>query len=63
MTERIPPFFQHLLRDCRGQDLVEYSLLLGFVAVAGAATFPPIAEPIAEIFSKMQSITNTAGGI
>ncbi len=32
-------FWQRFLVDDRGQDLVEYSLLLAFVCLVGAATF------------------------
>jgi Flp pilus assembly pilin Flp len=60
MTHQIQHFVKRLFRDCRGQDFVEYSLLLGFIAVASAATIPPIAEPIGEIFSKTQSIATRA---
>jgi pilus assembly protein Flp/PilA len=38
-------------RDTRGQDLIEYALLAGFVAVAGAAVMPQVAEKIVTIFS------------
>lgn len=60
MAHPIRRFLKHLFRDCRGQDSVEYSLLLGFIAVAAAATIPPLAEPIGEIFSKAHSITTRA---
>ncbi len=43
-----------LVRDERGQDLVEYALLAGFLAVAAAATLPGIAESIAEIFDEVE---------
>jgi len=29
-----PPVFQHLIRDDRGQDLIEYVLLGSFIAIA-----------------------------
>jgi len=44
-----------LWKDSHGQDLIEYALLAGFVAVAGVATFPPIANGISTIFSKINS--------
>jgi Flp pilus assembly pilin Flp len=43
-------------RDERGQDLVEYSLMAGFVAVAGGAAFPPIAGSFSSIFSKVMAV-------
>ncbi len=44
--------------DTRGQDMVEYALLAGFVAVAAGASFPPVATSISTIFSKMTSVTD-----
>ena len=46
--------------DRRGQDLIEYALMAGFVAVAAGATFPPAAEMISQIFSKVQSVLSAA---
>jgi Flp pilus assembly pilin Flp len=43
-----------LRRDGSGQDLIEYALLAGFVAVAAAALFPQeIAPAIRTIFTKV----------
>ncbi len=47
-------------RDTRGQDMVEYALLAGFIAVAAAATFPPLATDIIVIFSKVTSLADQA---
>lgn len=47
-------------RDTRGQDMVEYALLAGFIAVAAGAAFPPIATDISSIFSKLTSIADDA---
>ena len=44
--------------DTRGQDMVEYALLAGFVTVAAGASLPPVANSISTIFSKMVSVTN-----
>ena len=45
-----------LLQDKRGQDLIEYALLAGFVAVAAGAIFPTTLTPnISMIFSKISS--------
>jgi pilus assembly protein Flp/PilA len=38
--------------DC-GQDLIEYSLMAGFVAVAAGAIMPGVAANISTIFSKI----------
>jgi Flp pilus assembly pilin Flp len=44
-------------RDEHGQDFVEYALLAGFITVAVAATFPPAANDISTIFSRLTSVT------
>ena len=49
-----------LLRDKGGQDMVEYALLAGFIAVAAGAVLPPIADTLSQIFSKMASVTSAA---
>jgi pilus assembly protein Flp/PilA len=60
---KLSKWFYHwaIWRDTRGQDMVEYALLAGFVAVAAAATFPPMQDSISVIFSKMISLTDRAG--
>jgi len=49
-----------MLRDERGQDLVEYALLAGFIAVAAAALLPGISTSISTIFSRMASVLSKA---
>ena len=49
-----------LAEDNEGQDLVEYALLAGFVAVAAGALLPGISDSISVIFSKMASVLSTA---
>lgn len=46
--------------DERGQDMVEYALLAGFIAVAVAAVFPPVNEQLSTIFSQLLSTTTEA---
>ncbi len=53
--------FWEWIRDETGQDLIEYALMAGFVAVAGGAAFPPVANSLSSIFSKVQSILTAAG--
>lgn len=49
------------LRDEQeGQDLVEYALLAGFVAVAAGALLPAISSSISTIFSRMGSVLSAA---
>jgi pilus assembly protein Flp/PilA len=50
----------NLVKDERGQDMVEYALLAGFIAVAAGATLPGISTSLSQIFSKMASITSVA---
>ena len=49
-------------RDSVGQDLIEYALMAGFVAVAAGAAFPPLADTISQIFSKVESVLSSANG-
>jgi pilus assembly protein Flp/PilA len=44
-----------LLRDEKGQDLIEYALMAGFVAVAAGAIMPGVSTNISIIFSKVDS--------
>ena len=43
-------------KDKRGQDLIEYALMAGFVAVAAGAIMPGVASSINIVFSKVNSI-------
>ena len=47
-------------RDRRGQDLIEYALMAGFVAVAAGAIMPGVAASINIIFSAVNSIMTLA---
>ncbi len=47
-------------RDTRGQDLIEYALMAGFVAVAAGAIMPGVATNISTIFSKVGSVMAAA---
>ena len=52
------------IKDTRGQDLIEYALMAGFVAVAAGAVMPGVASSISTIFSKVASVmavTSTQG--
>ena len=51
-----------LLFDDRGQDMVEYALLAGFVAVVAGVILPSIALRIESVFSEMTSLTCYAAG-
>jgi pilus assembly protein Flp/PilA len=47
-------------RDTQGQDLIEYALMAGFVAVAAGAAFPPVGNAISTIFSRVGSTLKVA---
>jgi Flp pilus assembly pilin Flp len=48
------------LKDTRGQDLIEYALMAGFVAVAAGALMPNVASSISTVFSKIGSLLAAA---
>jgi len=43
-------------QDGAGQDLVEYALMSGFVALAASAMMPGISHQISIIFSRVASV-------
>ena len=52
--------FLTLIRETDGQDMVEYALLAGFVAVAAGALLPAISTSVSTIFSRMGSVLTAA---
>jgi pilus assembly protein Flp/PilA len=46
--------------DEHGQDLIEYALMAGFVAVSAGAIMPGVATSISKIFSKVASSMTAA---
>jgi Flp pilus assembly pilin Flp len=46
--------------DTHGQDLIEYALMAGFVAVSAGAIMPGVASSISRIFSKVSSVMTAA---
>jgi pilus assembly protein Flp/PilA len=49
-----------LRKDKHGQDLIEYALMAGFVAVAAGALMPNVSSSISTVFSKITSLMNAA---
>jgi pilus assembly protein Flp/PilA len=49
-----------LWKDRRGQDLIEYALMAGFVAVSAGALMPTVTTNISKIFSKVSSAMSAA---
>ena len=46
-------------KDTSGQDLVEYALAAGLVAVAAVACMPGLSGTVNNVFAKIASIVNT----
>ena len=46
-------WLRRLIVDRRGQDLVEFALLVGFVAFAAAATLPDLTKDIGKTSKKI----------
>ena len=60
---RIMCIFLYLWLDRRGQDLIEYALLVAAVAVAAGAMFPPvIMSQVNLLMSKVSSVMLPAAG-
>lgn len=45
--------------DTSGQDLVEYALAAGMVAVAAVAAMPSLSGVVSNVFTKIGGIINT----
>ncbi|MGB9605170.1 MAG: Flp family type IVb pilin [Bryobacteraceae bacterium] len=56
MTDRMSRFW----KETEGQDLIEYALMAGFVALAAAALMPNVTTSISTIFSKINSLLSSA---
>lgn len=62
-TESVLRLLRRFLRSTSGQDLVEYALLAGFVAVGAGALIPyGVAEPITKIFNSLIEVLRSIGG-
>ena len=46
--------------DTQGQDLVEYALAAGMVAVAAVAAMPTLGTTVNNVFAKVASIINSS---
>ncbi|MGA2196488.1 MAG: Flp family type IVb pilin [Bryobacteraceae bacterium] len=49
-------YIREFWKDTTGQDLVEYALVAGMIAVAAVATVPTLTNVISNVFSKVGSI-------
>jgi len=49
-----------IYKDTRGQDLIEYALMVGFIAVAAGAVVPGVVTSIRSIFERINgALTNS----
>ena len=53
--------FRELPGDRRGQDLIEYALMAGFVATAVVTMFDGVASSFVTVMSKVNSVMVVAG--
>ena len=51
---------RRLQRNSKGQDLIEYALMTGFIAVAAGSIMPGVSRSISTIFSKIASVMTNA---
>ena len=45
-----------LWKDRKGQDLIEFALMAGFVVVAAGALLPGVADGVGTVLSKVSSV-------
>jgi len=57
---RLALWASRLVRNVEGQDLIEYVMMAGFVAVAAAALMPNINTSLSTVFSKVKSVMTAA---
>lgn len=55
-------FKLRIWKDTRGQDLIEYALMAGFIAVAAGAIVPGVADSIKTIFGKVNNVMASSAG-
>ncbi len=48
------------LKETRGQDLIQYALLAGFVVVSAGAVMPGVAGSISTVFTQVASAMTAA---
>jgi len=53
-------FVRRFWKETKGQDLVEYALAAGMVALAAVAAMPQLSGTINNVFSKIGSLINSA---
>ncbi len=56
-------YLLRIWKDKQGQDLIEYALMAGFVAVAAGAVMPNVAASISTIFQKVSNLMTSAASM
>ena len=51
-----------LLKDTKGQDLIEYALMAGFIAVAAGAIVPGVVQSMKTIFTNINVLLSSSAG-
>jgi pilus assembly protein Flp/PilA len=49
-------------QDDKGQDVIEYALMAGLVAIAGGALMPNVSTALVTLFNKIESLLADAAG-
>jgi len=52
-------FWTSFWQDTQGQDLVEYALAAGLVAVAAVAAMPSLSSVVSNVFAKIGSMISS----
>ena len=53
-------FIHKFWKDTQGQDLVEYALAAGMVALAAVAAIPQLTGVISKVFNKISNMVSTS---
>jgi Flp pilus assembly pilin Flp len=54
-------FVRRMKLDCRGQELVEYALIAGFLVAGCAAAIPDVSANVSTVFSKVAVMLDQSG--
>jgi pilus assembly protein Flp/PilA len=49
-----------IYKDTRGQDLIEYALMVGFIAVAAGAVIPGVVTSMRNIFNTIAGVLDNS---
>ena len=58
--QKVRELISKFIRDEEGQDLVEYALLLVFLALAAIAVLPTLGSSVNRVFSQSNSSLNAS---